>query len=191
MALDVVDAVFQVAIPLGQVDLQQIAQDVLQVGAEVRREPQSAADDLLVDLDRLVGEEGWIAGGHLIQQHAQRPPVDRLVVALAEDDLRREVLGRAAQRPRAPFHPLGKAEIGHLQVAFRIDEQIFRFKVAVDDLQVVQVLEGEHDLGGVEARMRLAEFSHFAQVREHLAAGHVLQHHIQVRVVFKMVFHTD
>jgi hypothetical protein len=41
-----------------------------------------AGHDLLVDLDGLVGEEGRVAGSHLIDEHAQGPPVDRLVVAL-------------------------------------------------------------------------------------------------------------
>ena len=38
MVLDVVDAIFEVAVALGQVDLQQVTQEVLQVRAEVRRE---------------------------------------------------------------------------------------------------------------------------------------------------------
>ena len=35
MALDVVDAVLQVPVPLGQVHLQQVAQQVLKIAAEV------------------------------------------------------------------------------------------------------------------------------------------------------------
>lgn len=38
MALDVVDVVPQIAVPLGQINLQQIPQQVLQVRAEVRWE---------------------------------------------------------------------------------------------------------------------------------------------------------
>ena len=37
VALDVVDAVFEVAVPLCQVDLQQVSQQVLQVPTEVGR----------------------------------------------------------------------------------------------------------------------------------------------------------
>ena len=37
---------------------------------------------------------------HFVDEHAERPPVYSLVVALAEDDLWRQVLGGAAQRPR-------------------------------------------------------------------------------------------
>ncbi len=41
-----------------------------------------ARHDLLIDLDGLVGEERWVAGRHLVHEHPERPPVDRLVVAL-------------------------------------------------------------------------------------------------------------
>ena len=43
-----------------------------------------AGHDLLVDLDGLVGEERRVAGRHLVHEHAERPPVDRLVVTLCE-----------------------------------------------------------------------------------------------------------
>uniref|UniRef100_A0A182TKX5 Uncharacterized protein n=1 Tax=Anopheles melas TaxID=34690 RepID=A0A182TKX5_9DIPT len=177
--LDVVHARLQVAVALGQIDLQQVAQQILQLRAEVRREAHLAADDLFVDLDRLVGEEGRIAGRHLVHQHAERPPVDRLVVALAQDDLGREILGRAAQRPGSALDALGEAEIGHLQVALRVDQQVFRLQIAIDQVEIVQILERQHNLGGVEARVRLREAAHLSQVREHLAARHVLQHHVQ------------
>ena len=38
MPLDVVDPVLEVPVALGEVDLQEVAEEVLQVGAEVRRE---------------------------------------------------------------------------------------------------------------------------------------------------------
>jgi hypothetical protein len=41
-----------------------------------------ARDDLLVDLDGLVGKEGRVASCHLVHEDAQCPPVNRLVVAL-------------------------------------------------------------------------------------------------------------
>ena len=39
-------------------------------------------DNLLINMDRLVSEEGWVASCHLIDQHPQSPPVHRFVVAL-------------------------------------------------------------------------------------------------------------
>lgn len=46
------------------------------------RSTYTSGDDLLVDLDGLVSEERWIAGGHLVHENSQGPPVHCLVVAL-------------------------------------------------------------------------------------------------------------
>lgn len=47
--------------------------------------PHLPRDNLLVDLDGLVSEEGWVAGGHLIDENPQGPPVHSLVVALERE----------------------------------------------------------------------------------------------------------
>ena len=39
---------------------------------------------------------------HLVDEDAQSPPVDSLRVALAEDDLRRKILGCTTERPETP-----------------------------------------------------------------------------------------
>ena len=189
VVLDVVDAVLQIAVAFGQVDLEQIAQQVLEVRAEVRGKAHLARHDLLVDLYGLIGEEGRIAGGHLVDEHAECPPVDGLVVALAENDLGRQVLGRAAQCPRAALDALGEAEVGHLQVAVLVDKQVLGLQIAIQDLQVVQVLEREHDLRAVEARVRLGKAAHAPQMREHLATRNKLQHHEQVQIVLQQKQH--
>ena len=72
------------------------------------------------------GGAGHAAGGrgagvlartveHLEHDHAEGPPVDRLAVALLQDELGREVLGRAAQRPRAVLDVLGEAKVDELE----------------------------------------------------------------------------
>ena len=55
-----------------------------------------------------------VAYEHLIDQNAEGPPVDALAVALVADGLGREVLGRAAQRPRAVLDLLRKAKVDDL-----------------------------------------------------------------------------
>lgn len=102
VVFDVRNAVLQVAVPLRQVHLEQVLQQILQLVGEVRRVLRLSrrirnsrernntyfpGDDLLVDLNGSVREERRIAGCHFVDQHAERPPVDRTVVALAEDDL--------------------------------------------------------------------------------------------------------
>ena len=57
------------------------------------------------------------SGEELAHEDAERPEVDRAVVALVEDDLRGDVFGRAAKRPRLAPHrdPLRKAKVHHLR----------------------------------------------------------------------------
>jgi len=186
VTLDVVHARLEIAVPLGEVNLQQIAQQILQVGAKVRGETWLAAHDLLVDLDRLISEEWRISRGHLIDQYSQRPPIHRLVVALAENDLGREIFRRATQGPRPTLYPLGEAKVGDLQVTLRVDQQILRLQIPVDQIEVVQVLEREYDLGRVETRVRLRKAADLAQVTEHLATWHIFQYHVQIRVILEV-----
>ena len=97
----------------------------------------------------------------------------------------REVFGRAAQSPRAVLDDLGEAEVGDLHVAVGVVEDVLGLEIPVDDVEMMQVLEGEHDLRGVEARGLLAVASGATQMCEHLAAAHVLEHHVEVGVVLE------
>ncbi len=45
--------------------------------------PHPSRDNFLIDLDGLVREEGRVSSRHLVHEHAQRPPVHGLVVALS------------------------------------------------------------------------------------------------------------
>lgn len=87
-------------------------------------------------------------------------PVSRTVVAPALDDLGRDVLG-------GPAHGVGhlvlaeadlrQAEICQLDVAVLVDENVLGLQVAVYDIPLVQVLEGQQDLCRVELRHALGE----------------------------------
>ena len=46
----------------------------------------------------------------------------------------------------------GEPKVGDLDVAVRAEEDVFRFQVAVDDVERVQVVERERDFGGKEFR---------------------------------------
>ena len=124
-----------------------------------------------------------VAHEHLVDEHARRPPVDGLAVALGLDDLGREVLGRAAERPRAVLDQLGEAEVDDLQVALAVEQQVLGLEVAVDDVAVVEVLEREHHRRAVEGGGGLVELALLLQQREELAALADLEHHVQVGAV--------
>ena len=52
----------------------------------------------------------------------ERPVTHRLAVALLEDDLRREILRGAAERPAAVLDVLGEAEVGQLERAVLVKQ---------------------------------------------------------------------
>ena len=90
-------AAAHVAEPLGDVDGAEARDEVAGVGAHGRRVPHAALDDLLVDLQGILVPEGRLADEEFVDQDAEGPPVDGRAVARVADDLRREVLGRAAE----------------------------------------------------------------------------------------------
>jgi hypothetical protein len=67
----------------------------------------------------------------------------------------------------------------HLEVAIGVDEQILRLEVPVDDLLVVQVLEGHDEHGRVEAAPPLREALLEAQHTEELAAERQLEEEVE------------
>lgn len=99
MPLDVHRSTLEVAEAPGQVELQEILEEVLEILAEEGGTAVLALGDLLVDLHGVLGVEGRVAGAHLVDEDAVAPPVDALAVALGQDYLGGQVLGRAAERP--------------------------------------------------------------------------------------------
>ena len=64
-----------------------------------------ALENLLVDLHRVVVVgKGRHPDKHLVDENTESPPVGAAVVALVQDDLRREILWGAAQGPRLGDH---------------------------------------------------------------------------------------
>lgn len=75
--------------------------------------------------------------------------------------------------------------IANLQIAIVVDEQIFGLQIPVDEIQWVQILKGEHNLGRIKAGMGLREAANSTQMREHFATRNEFQHHIQVGIILK------
>ena len=82
MLLDVLRPGLHVSQPLGPIVDQQPLDQVLWVLLHVLRPLKLASEDLLVDAEGVVVKEGRVAGKHLVDQDAKRPPVHCLVVAL-------------------------------------------------------------------------------------------------------------
>lgn len=77
--------------------------------------------------------------------------------------------------------PFRKAKVYELDVAFCVEEEVFRLHVPVGDaaLVFVQVFEHEDDFSSIKPGHVLVETAVFAEVGEELAAGDVVEEDIQ------------
>lgn len=69
----------------------------------------------------------------------------------------REIVGCAAQRPRRRRTGFCEAKVCDFYVPVAVEKDVFGLEVAVDDVLLVQVVESESDLSGVEFCHRLGE----------------------------------
>ena len=92
VTLDVVNSVLEVPVTFGQISPQQVLYQRLELATEVNddvflpikafRVARLRVNDLPVNVHGVLILEGREAGQHLINQNANRPPVDGLPVAL-------------------------------------------------------------------------------------------------------------
>ena len=70
-----------------------------------------------------------------------------------ENDLRRNVLGRATQGVGAVpgLETLYEPKISQLYITIILHQYVFRLQISIDEVLTVHVLENENDLGAVEA----------------------------------------
>lgn len=139
--LDVLDAIEEVAVSLGEVGLQQVFDQTLGLGVEVLGVVDLALQDVVVDVHGVLVVEGVDASQHFVEEHAYGPPVHRLAMPFVEQHLGGQVLGGATQSVRPALHHLREAEVSHFQVALRVDQQVLRLEVSVDDVSGVEVGE--------------------------------------------------
>ena len=66
---------------------------------------------------------------------------------------------------------LTKAEVHKPAVAFKVDDNVLRLQIAIDDVDAVQVLDGQQDLGQVKRRHVLGQSVGLVQQAEHVTAG--------------------
>ena len=181
-----------------------LLQEALEHRAGAHRQAARHANRLLQDhLEQVVlggqvrvvvlghaGFEGRAAHHHLEQQHAQRPPVYGEAVVLAAQHLRRDVVGRAAERVGGPLRAaaalveafLAHAVVGELDVALDVEQHVVQLQVAVDDAPRVQEAQGDRDLGRVEASVVLGQAALALHVVHQVTAAQVLDHEEETRV---------
>ena len=109
------------------------------------------------DLHRAVPGEGNVGGQQFVQDDPRRIKVGGLVDGRPARLLRRQVLGGADDRPLLRHLArtcAGDAEVRHLHDAFRVDDDVVRLDVAVDDAVAVRVPERGEDLTCIRNRDR-------------------------------------
>jgi len=191
MVLDVVGTALEVTQALGQVLDNELLQEIEDVGRKVVGICDGAVQDVFVGLHGRGVVEWGVARQHLEDEDAERPPVDRLVVGFGGDDFGRDIIGRTAQGVSDVGDFLCEAEIGQLDVAVLVQQDVFRLEVPVDDIQSVEVLDGEKHFGGVEFGHWRGKALGLAQEREELSALYVIHDHEQVVTVLESAPHSD
>ena len=120
--------------------------------------------DLVQDLEHVGGREGRLAGGQLVEDHAQREDVAGERGRLAADLLRGQIarraeealarlgeaeLGRLVGAERAePAEPAGQAEVEDLHDLLVADHHVLGLEVAVHDAGLVGGRHARGDLAG-------------------------------------------
>jgi len=87
-------------------------------------------------------------------------------VALVEKNLWRDVLRRAADSVGTFGADLGKAEVYQLEVAIRMNHNVLRLEIAIDNLFALQVLENGNDLRAIELCLLTIKVAHTPMIRK-------------------------
>jgi hypothetical protein len=65
---------------------------------------------------------------HFINNNAQCPPIDGLVVASGQNNLGRKIFGCTAQSPRSVFDYFGKTKISYFYITIGVVKNLFKKK---------------------------------------------------------------
>ena len=170
--------------------LAEIAGDLFQLGSCGRSSP---GDHFLYLVDGWGSGKHGLAVEHLADEAAERPDVDGLAVVLASE----EQFGR----PVPPggdvvshhddfvviglLHESDQSEVAELGVAVLVDEYVGGLEVAVDEIGVVEEVDGFGDLVDDVLLVALLQVGRLAvladeRVQVHV---HVLEHQVDVLVV--------
>mmetsp|Transcript_115120 Transcript_115120/g.358519 ORF Transcript_115120/g.358519 Transcript_115120/m.358519 type:complete len:320 (+) Transcript_115120:3-962(+) len=159
-----------VALQVGDAALEEGKALVRNLPAEPAHDPSPKAivvfgNDLVYPLARLpvdaggtLGEERSRADHELVEQDAQRPPVDGASIACPLVDLGGLVFGGAAHGVGAADgrpEEAGEAEVAELGVAPDVQDHVLHLEVAVHDAPLMHVLERQNHASRVELRVLL------------------------------------
>ena len=117
---------------------------------EVAGELDLALEDLLVDGHWVLIIEWIDSSNHLVRQNSESPPVNWLAVTFIEEHLWGQILWGTAKSVGSGLAVFGKSEVCQFQVALLINQNILWLQISVNNVQRVQILEHEGDLGRIK-----------------------------------------
>lgn len=191
MILDVIGTILEAAVTKGNVRHKQMLDEGLGVFIKIARELDLTLKDLLVDHHRVSIIEGINSSDHLISQDTEGPPVNWLSVALVQKHLRCQILRSATKSVGTSFDNLGETKIGQLEVTILINQDIFRFQIAIKNVLGLQVLKHEGYLRAVEHSLIGSEVAFGTEISEEFTTSNVWHQEVQVTCILGETFKTD
>lgn len=161
------------------------------VVVEAFGEMKFALENVLINDHGIVVGKGINSSDHFINNDPERPPVNRLTMALILQNFWRQILRRATKGKSSVLNNFSKTKISELNVAIGGNEYILRFEISVDDIFAMEVLEDEDELRGVEGGFVGFEHAFFSEVGEELPAGNVFHEEVNVFAVLVHALKVD
>lgn len=131
---------------------------------------------------------------HLVEYGAQTPPVGFQRVAFVRSYFWCQVGDASAKSVRDCLwlhSQLGQPEISQLNVTLRVEQDVLRLQVSVQNLILVQVADGLHQLSGIDLCSLLVKLFLFSQVSEHFASVHEIDGQVQLGIGLEGVVQFD
>lgn len=130
---------------------------------------------------------------HFVDQNTKCPPVNCKTVSCHLKYFWSEVFSCATETLSALIRlkELGKTKISKFNVAFHVHQDIFRFKVPVNNLISMQVAQPYQYLGSYELYCIFFEPSCLAQMIKQVSSFNILQEEIETKIVLEDVTHID
>jgi hypothetical protein len=85
----------------------------------------------------------------------------------------------------------GDAHVGQPEIAFRIEDQILRFDVSVEDTVIMQVLQAEGDAADEKFYNVLWEFLNSTNLKAKVASWHVIHDQIEIHSILESIDHVN
>lgn len=151
------------SISLREVVVAQFSYQTLCISVKISRKQELLVQHLLEYLVRIRCHERRPSVKQLEQKYSKRVVVNRMRVALVEDDLRSDVFWSSAECKSALsfFKFFYEPKISELDVTILADEHVLGLEVTVDESRRMEVVEAHDDLADVESSVLRLEFLKF------------------------------